>query len=488
MNSAADLRVLLASQYPVIAAASPDEVGLLAVVRQAAGSIGVPVWTWTAARGLARDGHDPQYGTADPRQALAFVRDAAQPGVYIFADAHHALADPVTLRSLKDVAQTRVEGRTIVVTGPTTETPPELAGLAVPWAMSPPDATALDDLVSRALRNLTARGLAVDLDRAQRADLVVALRGLSATDASRLLQRAVLRDGRLGPDDMPYLRTAKMKLLDPTGALDLVDHGGASLETVGGLDGLKEWIALRGRAEGSERARALGIDPPRGLLLTGIPGCGKSLVARSLAATWDRPLLLLDPARLYGRFVGESEQRLEQSLRVAEAMAPAVLWIDEVEKGFATGSADGGVSTRLLGTFLRWLQERPDGIFVAATANDVSALPPELLRKGRFDEIFFVDLPADEARRAIFFHHLRSRGHDPGALDLDKLVEVTSGFSGAEIEAVVVASLYRAFAADAELCSDDLVGEVSATVPLSISRAEDVAALRAWAKGRARRA
>ena len=248
----------------------------------------------------------------------------------------------------------------------------------------------------------------------------------------------MLRDGRLGPDDMPYLRTAKMELLDPTGALDLVDHGGASLETVGGLDGLKEWIALRGRAEGSERARALGIDPPRGLLLTGIPGCGKSLVARSLAATWDRPLLLLDPARLYGRFVGESEQRLEQSLRVAEAMAPAVLWIDEVEKGFATGSADGGVSTRLLGTFLRWLQERPDGIFVAATASDVSALPPRTAPQGPLRRDLLRG-PASPTKPGapFFFHHLRSRGHDPGALDLDKLVEVTSGFSGAEIEAVV---------------------------------------------------
>jgi SpoVK/Ycf46/Vps4 family AAA+-type ATPase len=233
----------------------------------------------------------------------------------------------------------------------------------------------------------------------------------------------------------------------------------------------------------------MGIDPPRGVLLTGVPGCGKSLIAKTLAATWGRPLVLLDPSRVYRKYVGESEQRLESALRTVEAMAPVVLWIDEIEKGFASGGdGDGGVSSRLLGSFLRWMQDRPDGIFVVATANDVGALPPEFLRKGRFDEVFFVDLPDDGARRAILGIQLRARGHDPAEFDLDKLAEVTDGFSGAEIEAVVVGALYRAFAGDEALSTEELTAEAGSVVPLSVARAEDVSRLRAWAQRRAVRA
>ena len=209
-------------------------------------------------------------------------------------------------------------------------------------------------------------------------------------------------------------------------------------------------------------------------------------MAKTLAATWGRPLLLLDPARIYRKYVGESEQRLEAALRTAEAMAPAVLWIDEIEKGFATGGdADGGVSERLVGTFLRWMQDRPGGVFLVATANDVAALPPEFLRKGRFDEVFFVDLPGPAARRAVFEVQLSARRPDPGRFDLERLSATTEGFSGAEIEAVVVGALYRAFAASADLTTGDLLAEAASVVPLSISRAEEVAALRAWAAERA---
>jgi SpoVK/Ycf46/Vps4 family AAA+-type ATPase len=305
-------------------------------------------------------------------------------------------------------------------------------------------------------------------------------------EAARLIQRAALQDGQLGPDDIRFVRREKFAALGSDGVLELVEGERRTLDAVGGLDGLKEWLRVRGAAVGSGKAAELGIDPPRGVLLTGIPGCGKSFVAKTLASTWGMPLLLLDPARLYRKYVGESEQRLERALETADAMAPSVLWIDEVEKGFATtGDGDGGVSTRILGTFLRWLQDRPDGTFVIATANDVSALPPELLRKGRFDEIFFVDLPAEAARQAILNGALRGRGHHPGDFDLSKLVELSDGFSGAEIEAAVVGALYRAFGGDVPLTTEELIAEIESTVPLSITRAEEVAALRAWASSRA---
>jgi SpoVK/Ycf46/Vps4 family AAA+-type ATPase len=221
-------------------------------------------------------------------------------------------------------------------------------------------------------------------------------------------------------------------------------------------------------------------------LLTGVPGCGKSLVAKTVAGSWGLPLVLLDPARLYAKYVGESEQRLEESLRSIEAMAPVVLWIDEIEKGFPPGSeGDSGVSQRLLGTFLRWMQDRPAGVFVIATSNEVLSLPPEFLRKGRFDEIFFVDLPGPAERAEILRLHLRKRGHDPLTFDVDTLAHGSEGFSGAEIEAAVVGALYRAYATRSGLTTQQILDELEATQPLSRTRAEDVAALRTWAAGRA---
>jgi len=372
-----------------------------------------------------------------------------------------------------------------VLTGPDISVPLELEDLAVPWRLSAPGDTELLALVRRTVADLARSRLLVPPSPEDEERLVATLRGVPLADAARLVRRAVLDDGGLTRSDIPAIRAAKAELLATDGVLELVDTP-VGMEAVGGLDGLKRWLRVRGAAIGSPEAASMGIDPPRGVLLTGVPGCGKSLIARALAATWEVPLVLLDPARVFRKYVGESEQRLDAALSTAVAMAPAVLWIDEIEKGFATSSGgDGGVSTRLLGTFLRWLQERPDGVFVVATANDVSSLPPEFLRKGRFDEVFFVDLPGAEARAAILRQHLSSRGHDAAAFDTARLVDVTDGFSGAELEAVVVGALYRAFGDRRPLASDDLLTEAKGTVPLSVARAEDVAALRRWASGRA---
>ncbi|MBN2113072.1 MAG: AAA family ATPase, partial [Acidimicrobiia bacterium] len=391
----------------------------------------------------------------------------------------------VAVRAVKDAARAADPGQTIVLAGPGLPVPPELKGVALPWSLQPPGDEELADLVRGLLADLAVRGLAAIPDPAMERALVEALRGLTLADAQGLLQRTAMGNGGLSEADLPRVRAAKMELLDADGVLELVPATAGTLDRVAGLTGLKGWLMLRGRAVGSDRAREMGLDPPRGILLTGVPGCGKSLVAKTLAATWGRPLLLLDPGRIYRKYVGESEQRLEAALRTAEAMAPAVLWIDEIEKGFATGGeADGGVSNRLLGTFLRWMQDRPDGVFLVATANDVSALPPEFLRKGRFDEVFFVDLPGLEARQAVFEIQLRSRKHDPAAFDLGRLAAATNGFSGAEIEAVVVGALYRAFAAGSGLTTEDLLAEAASVVPLSVARAEEVTALRAWAAER----
>ncbi len=485
MDNTADLRVLLASHHPLIMATTRDERRFLGIVRRAAAELGLALWTWSAARGLARDGGDPQYMTADPRRALDWVDAIDGDGVYVFADAHAALEDPVVVRHVKELAHKQIPGRTLVLTGPAPAVPAELAGLALPWTLRPPDHDELTRLVTRTVRDLSRRGIPCDLDGAEVDDLAATLRGLSLGDAERLVQRAALGDGRLSGADLPGLRAAKAELLNVDGILELVEAEVGTLADVGGMAGIKAWLERRRLARQSGAA-TLGLEAPRGFLLTGIPGCGKSLVAKSLARTWELPLVRLDPARLYGKYVGESEQRLAGALATVDAMAPVVLWIDEIEKGFAVGGpGDGGVSQRLLGSFLHWMQERDDGVFLVATANDVAALPPELLRKGRFDEVFFVDLPDAAARAAIFALHLERRGHDPAGFDVAELAATADGYSGAEIEAAVVGALYGVLAEARELATDDVLAELAAMVPLSVSRAEDMAALRAWAGGRA---
>jgi len=278
--------------------------------------------------------------------------------------------------------------------------------------------------------------------------------------------------------------TAKAELLATDGIVELVEADVGTLDAVGGLDHLKEWLAIRRTAMASPNGRHL--DPPRGILLTGVPGAGKSFVAKTLARTWGRPLVLLDPGKLYSKYLGESEERLRRALETVDAMAPVVMWIDEIEKGFApSGEGDGGASARVLGTFLRWMQDRDGQVFVVATANDVSRLPPELARRGRFDEVFFVDVPGAEARMAILRLHLSRRGQEPEAFDLARLAELSEGFTGAEIETAIVSGLYRSVAIDRTLDQPLLEDELETTVPLSRARAEDIARLRLWANDRA---
>jgi ATP-dependent 26S proteasome regulatory subunit len=482
MDNTHDFRLLLASRHPLIVAEMSEEARFMAVLQRAADALSLPVWTWSLTRGLARVGHGPQYGTVEPKAALAFVEDVPGPGVYVLTDAHHAFADPVVLRRIKEFAQEAEPGKTLVLAVPDARVPPELRGLALYWTLQPPSREELSDLVSRTVEDLRTRGFPVTLDEAGLSSLVEAVRGLSAIEAEGLIQQAALRDGVLAAEDVEFVRGAKAELLEAGGALELVEVHTGSLEDVGGMPKLKEWLAVRGRAR-EPQAAAFGLEPPRGVLLTGVPGCGKSMAAKGLARSWRLPLVLLDPSRLFGPYVGESEQRLADSLRTVDAMAPVVLWVDEIEKGFSSrGEADGGVARRILGTFLRWMQDRPPGVFVVATSNDVTSLPPEFARKGRFDEVFFVDLPAAPQREEIFRLHLSRRDRDPEAFDLRGLVAATDGFSGAEIEAAVVGALYRAYAAGTELATERILEEVRAMVPLSRARAEEIGRLRAWAQ------
>jgi SpoVK/Ycf46/Vps4 family AAA+-type ATPase len=483
MDNSGDLKLLLESRYPLLMAEERDEQRFLSLVREAASALDLPVWTWSLIRGLAHDGEDPQYQTREPLKALAFVAHLDVPGVFVFLDVEPALSDPTVVRQIKEIAERARPGQTLVLATTNSDGPAELSGLALPWRLQPPSSKELEEVVRRTIDELGARNLAVRLDTAGRRALVDAVRGLPVSQAGRLIQQAALKDGTLDGSDVAFLRAAKADLLDSGHALEVVPTG-ATLDSVGGMDRLKEWLRLRGKAL-DPAAAGFGLEAPRGILLTGVPGCGKSLVAKTVAGTWGLPLVLLDPARLYSKYLGQSEHRLAEALRAAEAMAPAVVWIDEIEKGFSSGGeGDGGASQRLFGTFLRWMQDRPPGVFVVATANDVAALPPEFLRKGRFDEIFFVDLPRLEQRREIFRLHLAKRHRNPATFDLQSLTAASEGFSGAEIEAAVVGALYRAYGAGCELTTQEILAEIRSTLPLSRTRTEEISHLRAWAAQR----
>jgi SpoVK/Ycf46/Vps4 family AAA+-type ATPase len=323
------------------------------------------------------------------------------------------------------------------------------------------------------------------LTRKEMEQLINTLRGLTPTQVERIVTAVILDDFTFNAADILKVVEAKRELLGSLGCLETISVD-VAVEDVGGLGNLKRWLKVR-RGGFSRKAEEFGLEPPRGVLMLGVPGCGKSLCARAVAADWSMPLLRLDPGVLYQKFIGESESRLRQALKQAEAMAPAVLWVDEIEKAFASASsesADGGLSKRMFGTLLSWMQDHRHPIFIIATANDVSALPPELMRKGRFDEVFFVDLPSCQTRAEILAIHLRRRGREPKNFDLDSLAQTAGDFSGSELEQAVTAALFRAFSENKELSTEHLLAEIKQTRPLAVLSREQVHQLRTWAAER----
>ncbi len=488
MDNTRDLRLLLGSNHPLIFVETREETRAIGLIQDAAAALDVPVWLWSVTEGLHLAGGESQYGTESIHAAIDFIQDRRAQGVFVFRDANPMLEDLAARRRLREAVQRAPAGQSIVITGPSIQISQDLLDVAHEWHLTPPSEVELERMARRTLEDLSARGLTVAIGPDDFRRMVGDLVGLTMNEAERTLQRAAMEDGRIDAGDLPRMRHARAEILNQDGILELIESPGVGIEDVGGLQDLKQWLQIR-RAVFRDPASAVHLDSPRGILLTGIPGCGKSLVAKAIAHTWALPLVLLDPGRLYGKYVGESEQRLAQTLRVVEALSPAVLWVDEIEKGFASGGdGDGGVSARVLGTFLRWLQERTARVFLVATSNDVRSLPPEFLRRGRFDDVFFVDVPDVLDRRRILEYHLRVRDQEPAGIDTAALAKATEGFSGAELETVVVGALYKAFAEDADLTTSGLLDEIRNTVPLTESRAEEISALRAWARERTRAA
>jgi SpoVK/Ycf46/Vps4 family AAA+-type ATPase len=480
----------LCASYSLLYLVGWEEARMVAAVRRAAGRLPgqVGVAEWSVSRGLV-DGEGREAKAGGKRlgasEVLAYLLSEAPPGVYVLKDMHHFLGDSVTQRLAREAAQQLgPSGKTAIITGTTFSLPPELQKDVTVLPLGPPGEEELETCLARVMAQIPA-DVPVALTEEERSILVRSALGLTEIEAENAFVRAIVDDGRLDATSHRRVLRDKQQLVARSGTLEFVWPEGG-MDQVGGLNTLKGWFAQRSRAY-SLRARQFGLPAPKGVLLVGVPGCGKSLSAKAVASAWGKPLLRLDIGRVLEPAVGGSEENLRHAIGTAEAVAPCVLWIDEIEKAFAGHGSQqgGGVASRLLGYFLGWLQEKTSPVFVVATANSIGSLPPELLRKGRFDEIFFVDLPDEAQRREILDVHVARLRRDPATVDASRIASLTEGFSGAEIQKLCIDALYRAFFAGGELDTETLVAAAHDLSPLSRLRSEEIHSLREWGRANA---
>ena len=506
---ATTLRRLIRARFPLLSIQTAEESRALAEIAAVVGNRtqvapARQVYTWSTANGFAALGQPGNAETRTPHAALTAAAALTMPSVVVLLDLHPWMGtnasppDTQLVRALKDTVRYYKDGpvpRTLVLISPTPHIPADLESLVTlvdfPLPTEQQIRATLDGMIAR---NSSAGALKVELGPAGAERLAKAALGLTAFEAENAFARSMVDDGRLTDDDIALVQEEKRQIVQKSGVLEVV-KANVSLDDIGGLENLKTWLRKR-NGSWLDEAAAYGLPAPKGVLVTGVPGCGKSLTAKAMASAWSLPLVRLDIGRVFGGLVGASEQNMRTALRTAEAIAPCVMWIDEIEKGFASGASgagDSGTSARVFGTFLSWMQEKTAAVFVMATANQIALLPPEMMRKGRFDEIFFIDLPTDVERRVIFSIHLKARlkaGPALGALVvddplLDRLVQATEGFSGAEIEQVVISACFDAFNERRHLTAEDMLHGIANTVPLSVTQAEQIADLRAWADVRA---
>jgi len=486
-----NLRLLIQAGNPIISLDTPDELRAMRMVRQVATEMGMPLVEWSITEGLVEILPSTHRKLVEPGKVLAalrYLKESADGGIYVYKDLEPHCKDPQVARLTRDLYYTPDSRAWTLFLIDAVGLPAEIRRLTVPFEVGWPDEDELRDLVRHTFCEAKRRSLGeieAKLSNRELEHLTQMLRGLTTEEVIRIISGAIFDDNLLDASDLPRIMDAKRKRLGTLGCLEAIVADVAP-EDIGGMKNLKRWLNQR-RGGFSARAREYGLDPPRGILLLGVQGCGKSLCAKVVASAWRMPLLRMDPGVLYQKFIGESEARLREALIQAESMAPVVLWIDEIEKAFASASsvsADGGLSQRMFGTLLSWMQDHRHPIFLIATANNIGEIPPELMRKGRFDEIIFVDLPGPEDRKMIFTIHLRKRHRDDRDFDLESLVAASDGFSGAEIEQAVVSGLYAAFSQNVECCTEHLLAAIHATHPLSVLMREHVEQLRAWAHGR----
>ena len=489
MSFREEFKLLLRARYPLIYIPTYEEERVEAAIREEAANQGNrQIYIWDFVDGYQGNPNDAGFGRRNPLQALEFVEKlpASAAAVFILRDYHRFLEDVAIARKLRNFSRLlKSQPKNIVLLSPRLAITDDLTEVFTVLEFPLPTASEIQAEVERLLASTGNSPTGKFLD-----DLVRSCQGLSLDRIRRVLSRAIATHGELQPEDVDLVLEEKRQTIRQTQILDFYPAT-EQISDIGGLDNLKDWLLRRGSAF-SERARQYGLPHPRGLLLVGIQGTGKSLIAKAIAHHWHLPLLRLDVGRLFAGLVGESESRTRQMIQVAEALAPCILWIDEIDKAFSgLGSkGDAGTTSRVFGTFITWLSEKSSPVFVVATANDIQALPPEMLRKGRFDEIFFVSLPSIEERKAIFNVHLsRLRPHNLKSYDIDRLAYETPDFSGAEIEQTLIEAMHIGFSQNRDFSTDDILEAASLTIPLARTAIEQIQKLQEWAAaGRARMA
>ncbi len=487
MNASQEIEVLIRAKYPILYIVSWEEKRVEEALQKVCTNLNRTLHTWSVTQGMKpavnRPGGQVRTSTLPGElEALALVHEAPEYTVFLLKDFHPYMKDYRVVRLLRDLAN-RLRGRaeTLILMGPSLNLPTDLEKDITVVDFELPDAAAIEATLDRLIEAVKGNSnVDSSLKPQQREALVKSAQGLTQDEIESVFARSLVERKKF---DLDVVLEEKKQIIRKSGILEYYAPD-AQIKDVGGLEVLKEWLDKRGDSF-TDKAREFGIPAPKGILLLGVQGCGKSLVAKAVAAQWNLPLLKLDVGRIFGSLVGQSEENIRTAIKVAESVAPCILWADELEKGFAGvsggGVSDSGTTARVFSTFLTWMQEKTAPVFLMATANDVSSLPPEMLRKGRFDEIFFVDLPDTDEREQIFGIHIKKRNRDASKFNLKALAKASAGFSGAEIEQAIVSSLYAAYDAKRELMQKDVVAEVKALVPLSVMMREDIEELREWA-------
>jgi len=490
MSDKHDLELLIHGHVPIITIETYEENRALNLLVKATQLQYLPTFKWTVTDGLQRLdlSLDPQRHVADPQDALKHIKSSKLEAAYILVDFDPYLTDPVNIRLLKEIAMGFDGGKgKLILLSHELSLPENLKPLSATFSMQLPDAQALEKIIKQEAQQWqSSQNKRVRTDRETMDRLIQNLSGLTHRDSKRLIRNTIIDDGAITESDLPEVMQAKYKLLNQDDVLAF-EYETAHFKELGGMEKLKLWLSQRQPifTQATENlAKGPKLEIPKGILLLGVQGCGKSLAAKAVAGIWGLPLLRLDFGRLYDKYVGETEKNLRTALQTAEVMSPCVLWVDELEKGIAAGNDDQGTSKRLLGTLLTWMSEKKERVFIVATANQIDALPPELIRKGRLDEIFFVDLPKPDSRENIFKIHFDKRDINFSDIDMPQLAKASEGFSGSEIEQAVVSAIYSCHASGQAISTEVMLNEIKSTRPLSVVMREQIAHLRSWASER----
>lgn len=502
-----DLCSLLKARFPYIYIPTWEEDRVLSVIKDVASdkdTIRTPrqIFTWSLTSGIIGQAEKGSQETKSPIKALEFIEKYSEAAVFILKDFHAFFGangkcqDNEIVRKIRDIASTIKQSpkpKNVIFVSPSLVLPMDLQKDISILDFNLPTAEEIKSLLNEMINVNGATGrININLNEDEKERLAKAALGLTFQEAENSFARAMAQDGSLDANDIELILDEKCQVIKKTGILEFIKSD-LNIDDVGGLQNLKRWLMKRNKSW-LDSAKKYGLPAPKGVLITGVPGCGKSLIAKSISAMWQLPLLRLDMGRIFSGIVGSSEENMRKAIKTAEAVSPSILWIDEIEKGLSgQGSGDSGTTTRIFGTFLTWMQEKTEPVFVVATANNISQLPAELLRKGRFDEIFFVDLPTFNERKDIFKVHINKRIKDDFVKGdftltdevLNKLSQITEGFVGSEIEQAVISALFEAYSEDRSITFEDFEKTIKNTVPLVVTQAEQIGAIREWANVRA---